>query len=74
MTSIEYPLQTIHRKVSLIVSDTEIFIPGFNIFRKDRNRHGGGIVVFVKDKLICTVIPFQHNNSHLPPIEFLPMC
>ena len=56
------------------VSDTEIFIPGFNIFRKDRNRHGGGIVVFVKDKLICTVIPFQHNNSHLPPIEFLPLC
>ena len=31
------------------VSDSEIAIDGFNIFRRDRNRHGGGVAVYVTE-------------------------
>ena len=55
------------------ISDTEIYIPGFKIFRRDRNRHGGGILIFVKDILVCTTVPFQYANPSLPSIEFLPL-
>ena len=50
------------------VSNSEIFIPGFKIFRKDRNRHGGDILIFVKYNLACTSILFIHI------IEFVPLC
>ncbi len=33
------------------VHDTEVNIPGYNIERKDRNRHGGGVAVYVKDDI-----------------------
>ena len=33
------------------VSDREICIPGYKVYRKDRNRNGGGIVLFVDEKL-----------------------
>ena len=57
------------------ISDAEIFIPSFKIFRRDRNRHGGGILIFVKDTLVCTTVPFQyHANPSLSSIEFLPLC
>ena len=39
------------------ITDTEICIPGFKIFRRDRNRHGDGILIFVKDTLVCTTVP-----------------
>ena len=39
------------------IENAELFIPGFSIFRKDRNRHGGGIIVFVKSSLPCIVLP-----------------
>ena len=32
------------------VSDSEISIDGFCIFRRDRNRHGGGVAVYVTEK------------------------
>ena len=32
------------------VSDSEISIDGFCIFRRDRNRHGGGVAVYVSEK------------------------
>ena len=50
------------------MSNSEIFMPGFKFFRKDRNRHVGGILIFVKDNLAYTSIPFIHN------IEFVPLC
>ena len=40
------------------VANTELCIPGFTVFRKDRNRHGGGIIVFVKSTLPCFILPF----------------
>ena len=33
------------------MSDGEICIPGYKVYRKDRNRNGGGIVLFVDEKL-----------------------
>ena len=32
------------------VSNDEIHIPGYNIVRKDRNRHGGGVIMYIKEK------------------------
>ena len=31
------------------ISDDEIFIPNFSIIRRDRNRHGGSIAIYVHD-------------------------
>ena len=33
------------------ISNVEIFIPGYTICRRDCNRHGGGLVMFIKDTL-----------------------
>ena len=33
------------------VSDSEVAIEGYSIVRKDRNRHGGGVCVYVRDNL-----------------------
>ena len=32
-----------------------INIPGYTIHRKDRNRHGGGLLTYVSDDLQCTI-------------------
>ena len=34
------------------VSDNEISIPGFTVFRKDRNCQGGGVAFYIKNELI----------------------
>ena len=33
------------------VADTEISIEGYSIFKKNRNRHGGGVLLYVKDDI-----------------------
>jgi hypothetical protein len=38
-------------KIDMSVSDFDISIPGYNIFRRDRNKNGGGVVVYVKVNL-----------------------
>ena len=52
------------------VSNDELFIPGYDIFRCDRDRHGGGILIFVKSELCASPISYP-----LPPIdiEFFPL-
>ena len=49
------------------ISDSELAITGYTIFRRDRNRHGGGIIIFVKDTLSCTILP----TSTSPSMEFI---
>ena len=39
------------------VRDQEIAIPNYNIFRHDRNRHGGGVLIYVKDSYTTSVLP-----------------
>lgn len=40
-------------------------MPGYTIYRKDRNRRGGGVAIFCKDTLPCTIHPAppQFNNT-----------
>ena len=38
------------------ITDSELHIDGFNIIRKDRSRHGGGIVMYIKDSVRFTVV------------------
>ena len=38
------------------VSDSEISIPGYNIVRKDRNRAGGGVAMYVKNSMDFQVV------------------
>ena len=56
------------------IGDTELSIPGFTVFRKDRNRHGGGIIVFVRSSLPCTILPFEPPTIPHIQLEFLPLC
>ena len=48
------------------VSNTELYIPGYNIFRRDRDRHGGGILIFVKSELCASPITYP-----LPPTNLI---
>ncbi len=38
-------------KIDNSVMDGEISIPGFNLIKKDRNRAGGGVVLYIRDNL-----------------------
>jgi len=37
------------------VFDTEISIDGYNVFRRDRNKHGGGIALYIRDNFPATL-------------------
>ena len=37
------------------IANPDIFIPGYNVFRQDRATKGGGVALYVKDHLQCTV-------------------
>ena len=39
------------------IKDSQIFPSGYNIFRKDRNCGGGGVLIAVKDIFIATPVP-----------------
>ena len=34
-------------------SDNELIIPGYEFIRKDRQSHGGGLIVYTKSNLAC---------------------
>ena len=38
------------------IDDNEISIPGFQIFRNDRNRHGGGVLIYVSSMFFASVL------------------
>lgn len=38
------------------VTNSDISLPGYNVFRQDRATRGGGVAMFVKDHLQCTVV------------------
>ncbi len=47
------------------VSDSEVFIPGYCLVRRDRNRHGGGVLLYLHES-----IPIISASKH-PSIELL---
>ena len=49
------------------ICDSELSLPGFSLFRRDRNRHGGGILVYVKSTLSPSIISYNSSS----PIELL---
>ena len=34
-----------------LISDNEISIPGYSLIRKDRNRAGGGVVLYIRENI-----------------------
>ena len=42
-------------KLDNTITDGEIHIPGYVIIRKDRNRHGGGVAIYIKENISCSV-------------------
>lgn len=38
------------------IDDSEIIIQGYCVHRVDLNRHGGGILVFIKDVFTCLLL------------------
>jgi hypothetical protein len=66
-------------KLDHSISDQEISICGYNIIRKDRNRNGGGVLMYVHEsvtfierndlcpnslEIICHEIKKPHNISN----------
>ena len=47
--------------LSAEILDAEISLCGYQCFRRDRNRHGGGVVVYVRD---CIVAATMHCGQH----------
>ena len=67
-------------KIDNQISNDEIHIHGFNIIRKDRNRFGGGVVLYIRDtisfsdrkdiipdglEMVCIELNLPYNKSLL---------
>ena len=42
-------------KIDSLVNDSEISIPGYKLVRRDRNRNGGGVVIYAQEHLSILV-------------------
>ena len=52
------------------IPDDEISIPGYQVLRKDRNRHGGGVLMYIRNLFTATVLsPHYSNNQEILPVE-----
>ena len=38
------------------INDSELLLPGYQLYRLDCNRHGGGIMIYVCSSLSCKVL------------------
>ena len=55
------------------VNDNELQIPGFNVIRKDRNRSGGGVALFVRDNVAFNPRPdLDVDGLEASWVELLP--
>ena len=45
------------------ISDDDISISQYQVFRKDRNRHGGGVCVYIKENIAVTRITHLDNDQ-----------
>ena len=74
-------------KLDNTITDGEIHIPGYVITWKDRNRHGGGVALYIKEnisfsvrhdlapaqlEIICLVINLPYNRSFLVSTWYRP--
>ena len=51
------------------ITDNEVKIDGYNIFRRDRNRNGGGVAIYVKESLPPPVIKLKSDTLELISLE-----
>ena len=52
------------------IPDNEISIPGYHVFRKDRHRHGGGVLLYIKDMFVVRELATDNcNGLEILPIE-----
>ena len=59
------------------VNDSEVAVPGYCIFRHDRNKYGGGVAIYVQSHIPCKVrhdlmvysIEILWLQIHLPHIK-----
>ena len=51
-------------------SDSELCLPGYQLFRKDRDCHGGGIAVYVAENLSCNCANSLQGDSNIESLWF----
>ena len=37
------------------------YLDSYQVYRRDRNRHGGGIPIYVRDQFVCNILPSADN-------------
>ena len=47
------------------ISNNEIFIENYIIFRKDRDRHGGGVILYIKASLAPYIINVNNSGNNI---------
>ena len=54
--------------LSADILDSEIKLTGYQLHRKDRNRHGGGVLIYVRDYFVCNFLPSSDSlhEDHYP--------
>ena len=52
-------------KLDKLISDNEICITGYTVYRKDRNRFGGGVVIYIRNNLLHS----QRNDLATDDLE-----
>ena len=53
------------------ILDNEISFPGFHVYRFDRNRHGGGVALYIRNHVSAKVLPIQLSNVVNHELEIL---
>ena len=43
------------------IPDQDIGLPGYRVYRRDRNRHGGGVLIYVKLIFVTSLYPSPDN-------------
>ena len=57
-------------KLNLSFPDTQFQLANYNMFRKDRNKNGGGLLFYLNQDLHCKIV----NTYNFPTyIEILPL-
>ena len=51
------------------ITDNEVKIDGYNLFRRDRNRNGGGVDIYVKESLPPPVVKLKSDTLELISLE-----
>lgn len=45
------------------INNRMVSVDGYKIFRNDRNRHGGGVCIYVREGLVCRVLDASVNDG-----------